>query len=458
MITLLCHLLFIVASINFPICLNAKTELDSLPIITTDYQLAKTTTKEWTFIVYIAADNDLRRFAGTNIRQMAAIGSNHNINILVHLDIRITPQNKTTRRYYIDKEQVIYVNENDPNTASMDSGDPQTLISACKWGIENFPAKNYALVLWNHGTGALNPDIRHIVHPHELFSYNPTTHKMELDRSISFFDFINAQATNRGICWDYSTGNYLDDQKVDYALSYVQKNYLNGAKFDLIAFDACLMGMIEVTNLYKPYAKYIVAAQEVVLGTGFPYDLMLAPFEKNCPDAPTLAALMVQAFKQKYTNITNDFTLSAIDLEKTGALENTIDTTASLLCKCIAAQSDNSVKNALAIARQKNLVTHFHEPSYVDLHHILANMYAHTQDFQFKNPEHEPLKNELRSALENGMQLIHSCVLANATGKNLSAAQGISIYFPENRLHSSYAKSGFAQSNHWFNFIQQFLG
>ena len=41
--------------------------------------------KSWTFIVYIAADNDLRIFAANNIKQMAQVGSNENLNIAVCL-------------------------------------------------------------------------------------------------------------------------------------------------------------------------------------------------------------------------------------------------------------------------------------------------------------------------------------------------------------------------------------
>ena len=40
--------------------------------------------KPWTFMVYIAADNDLRAFAANNIKQMASVGSNQNINIVIH--------------------------------------------------------------------------------------------------------------------------------------------------------------------------------------------------------------------------------------------------------------------------------------------------------------------------------------------------------------------------------------
>lgn len=42
----------------------------------------------------MAADNDLRGFAGRNIQQMAQVGSNDNINILVHLDIRLSATEK----------------------------------------------------------------------------------------------------------------------------------------------------------------------------------------------------------------------------------------------------------------------------------------------------------------------------------------------------------------------------
>src|ERR1700730_13324351 len=112
--------------------------------------------KPWTFMVYMAADNDLRAFAANNIKQMASIGSNDNINIVAHLDIRLNDNQKVTRRFYIDNNKIIQMNH-DAATQRMDSGDPQTLISFCAWAIKAFPAQNYALILWNHGTGVLDP-------------------------------------------------------------------------------------------------------------------------------------------------------------------------------------------------------------------------------------------------------------------------------------------------------------
>ncbi len=57
-------------------------------------------------MVYMAADNDLRAFAANNIKQMASIGSNNNINIVIHLDIRLNDNQKVTRRYYVDKNKI----------------------------------------------------------------------------------------------------------------------------------------------------------------------------------------------------------------------------------------------------------------------------------------------------------------------------------------------------------------
>ncbi len=434
--------------------------VNPISIATIDQSTFKTAKKDWTFIVYIAADNDLRGFAGKNIKQMASIGSNDFLNIVVHLDICITPNNKTTRRYLVEKNKVIQVNANDPHTQCMDSGDPRTLISACKWAIENYPANNYALVLWNHGTGALNPETGRIINPTELFTFNPTINKLELNRSIGFLDFINAvhkRDLDRGICWDDSTGNYLSDQKLDHALHYVTQTFMGGKKFELICFDACLMSMIEVTTIIKNYARIMVSSQEVELGTGWSYDLVLAPFASTTLSAVDFAKNIVVAYHQAYSRITNDFTQSAIDLDRVGLLEANVAHVASLLGACLRKQTNSSVKNALKASRNKQVCTHFDEPSYVDLHHLYCNIYNNLRNFQLEPGADLTLILPLKTTLEEGINLVKQLVFANTAGTNLRLAQGISIYFPDNRLHSSYRKSAFGQASGWLNFINQYL-
>ncbi|HEX4068803.1 MAG TPA: clostripain-related cysteine peptidase, partial [Candidatus Babeliales bacterium] len=133
-------------------------------------------------MIYMAADNDLRPFAARNIQQMANIGSNQNITIVVHLDIRISGNKKITRRYLIERDQVLHIDPYNPLTQQMDSGNPATLISFCEWAIKNYAAEEYDLVLWNHGTGILEPPHGKIINPMDLFVFNPATHLFDLDR------------------------------------------------------------------------------------------------------------------------------------------------------------------------------------------------------------------------------------------------------------------------------------
>ena len=410
--------------------------------------------KEWTFIVYMAADNDLRAFAANNIKQMASVGSNEQLNIVAHLDIKLNGNQKVTRRYFIEKDKINHVNQ-DPTTQSMDSGDQNTLVSCCEWAIKNYPAKNYALILWNHGTGILDPKYSKIINPAELFSFNPHTNRLELDRSIGFLDLLNyVDLDQRGICWDTTTGNYLTNQKLAQALDEICAKFIHG-KFALIGFDACLMAMIEVGHLLKEHALVMVGSQEVELGTGWNYSYILQQLSSSTMSAQELATHIVGSYIRSYQNITNDYTQSALDLTKIHLLERNIDYISTLLLECLAKQQSNSVKTAIIASRSKKTCTHFDEPSYIDLHHFYQNIQSNIGRFQLESGTN--LIARLNQALNDGKQIISEVAFANCTGKNLKDAHGISIYFPGQRVHSSYSKTPFAKENNWQQLIEQCL-
>ncbi len=435
--------------------LDLALSQDILPTAT----LNRSPQKEWTFIGYLAADNDLRGFAARNIKQMAQVGSNSRLNIAVQLDIRITGNQKITRRYFVEKDKILHVNADDPSSQQMDSGDPRTLVSCCKWAIKNYPAHHYALILWNHGTGIIDPVTGKIIRPADLFTYNPSSHKLDLDRSVGFLDFIKGiHEPTRGVCWDDTTGHYLTNQKLEEALKEVCATSLPGKKFDLVIFDACLMSMVEVANIIKNYAHIMTGSQEVELGTGLDYSKVFEPFLFDTPDVKTFGAHLVQVYEKTYGKITNDFTHSAIQLNALDALEKNIDLTAQLLLHGLRIQKGDSVKNAIRVSRNKLVCTHFDEPSYIDMHHFYRNLLANIKLFTFTNEtEGLDIKNQLRKTLEIGLHLIENAVIANVSGKNLSQARGLSIYFPEYRIHSSYRKTNFANSNHWATFLTQYL-
>ncbi len=427
-------------------------------VIKTEEQTTRATTKKpWTFMVYVAADNDLRAFAANNIKQMASIGSNQNVNILVHLDIRLNGNQKITRRYYIEKNKLVPMDQR-KETESMDSGKPETLVSFCEWAIKNYPAQDYALILWNHGTGIIDPKHYKIIHPADLFMFNPATNKLDLDRSVGFLDLLSYKDVDkRGICIDSTTGNYLTNQDLQIALKEIHTRLLHNKKLSIIGCDACLMSMIEVANIFKDYADIMVGSQEVELGTGWNYARILQPFTSHTTDSVTFAQHIVTAYKESYQPITNDFTQSAVDLSYTNLIEQNIDTIAHLLIECLTHQKNNSVKAGIKASRNKRICTSFDEPSYTDLYHFYKNLQTNLGKFTFNNQNKNHLTQKLNQALIKGMELIPTTVLQNVAGNNLKMAHGISIYFPENRIHSSYLKTSFANGNAWLTFLSRYL-
>lgn len=418
--------------------------------------LHKRPKKNWTIIIYMAADNDLRGFAARNIKQMTTVGSSEEVTILVELHIRLAANKKITRRYFIEQGKIVHINADDPTTQKMDSGDQQTLISCCSWAMNNYPADNYALILWNHGTGIIDPRLGKIVHATELFSFNPISNKLELDRNIDFLDFLNQQQNNqRGICWDDTTGNYLTNQKLVHALDYVCKTYNNGKKFAIIGFDACLMAMAEIADLIKEYAHVMIGSQEVELGTGWNYQLALSQFNHESPTPSALAKHIVAMYEKTYNKVTTDYTLSAIDLSNIQSLNSNIHAVAQSLLYGLKHQEAIAFKNSIKVSRDKNNCTHFDEPSYVDLHHLYTNLALNIA--KLKTTHDSQFIQTLSDLLEEGKKIIEEIVIANVTSINLPRARGISIYFPENKLHFSYEKTPFATQNAWIQFIHTYL-
>lgn len=412
--------------------------------------------KPFTLYVDIEADNDLYPFAGRNIRQLQTHGSDANINILIQLNIHLKGQNKVTKRFYIEQNKLIQVG---PDT-QMDGGDPNTLIDFVRWGLENYPADHICLDLWNHGTGFIDPIIPHTINPAELFYFNTQSKMIELDRRIGFIDFVTAMVeqpkeVERGICFDQTTGNYLNNSKLHYALNEITQ--LLGRKIDIIFFDACLMQMWEVLRMIAPFADYAVGSQELELGTGYNYAFVLEPFTTQAPSPYEFARHTVYAFERAYGRITNDYTQSAVDLNKMNELDKNINGLADVLTEGLQKQFNGSVKEVIHICRNKQFCTQFDEPSYIDLYSFLNNLQKNYIRMNLKNPqETKNFSKKLQKQIENTKSVLDTMIIAKCHGRSLPSG-GMSIYFPERRIHPSCYNVPGTDTNRWLHFISSYL-
>jgi hypothetical protein len=201
----------------------------------------------------------------------------------------------------------------------------------------------------------------------------------------------------------------------------------------------------------------MVSSEEVELGMGWKYDEVLFPFIKDKLDTPTFARHIVAAYDKTYQTITNDYTLSAINLDSIELLERNIDHVSKILIDGLDKQK-NILVPIIKESRNKLLCTHFDEPTYIDLHHFYKNLSNNIKRFTADNNQmNATIKNNLLMKLDEGIQLIEQLVIANTTGRNLKNAQGIAIYFPERGIHNSYQEAFFLTSNAWGAMLMRYI-
>src|SRR5271157_1859487 len=117
-------------------------------IPTKSFSPTRSNVAAWTMLVYMAADNSLASFASYNIKDMSAgLASTDGTNILVQWD---QPNNNITWRYKVTPGGTVDVGS---LNSEMGYNPANELVASMKWATQNYPANNYALVLWNHGSG-----------------------------------------------------------------------------------------------------------------------------------------------------------------------------------------------------------------------------------------------------------------------------------------------------------------
>ncbi|MBF0412640.1 MAG: hypothetical protein HQK70_08010 [Desulfamplus sp.] len=203
--------------------------------------------KEWTVMVYMVGSNlepeglKDKKNASKDIVEMINGSSNiklDNFNIALTTGGSLRYGWDTVKRSWIHQGQQ-YVLENTP-AASMT--EPETLESFVLWSVKNFPAEHYALILWDHGGGAVG------------FGANPEG-KIESDKDTLGLD----------------------------ELQQVYQNIRNsmGRTLDIVVYDACLMASLEVLQISSVVADAMSASAENVPGHGIDYNYLINGLSAN---------------------------------------------------------------------------------------------------------------------------------------------------------------------------------
>lgn len=375
------------------------------------------TQKPWTFLVYVAAANDLNPFALLDLQEMMQAGSNDNVNVVVYLTLQEDGKKKVTKKLYVEQGSVTQIGK----TTVRDSGDVATLEEALQWACVDYPSDHIAVVLWDHGSGPLN-------------------------RS-------GMALPSKGVCYDFDTGHYLTDRDCLQAFSWARDHLRDGRKFDIIAFDACLLASLEMAYTLSSCADYMVASEETIPGDGYQYAYILKQLATKKMDSLDFAKLMVSAYKQEYTGMP-DYTLSATDLNALDPLVDNCNAIAQILTYQLMGSKRDVVRAALKKCISKNYCLSFDKGIYIDLCQFYKNLLKNIARLKLS----KSLDKQFKPILSKGIKLFDTVIKANVTSKNCQQAKGLSIYFSRYSLDPSYYGLYWTKQNpNWLIFLEAFL-
>jgi len=365
--------------------------------------------RKWTFMVYMDADNNLESAGINDFNEMEMVGSSNDVAIIVQMDRNPNYDSSNgnwteTRRYYVTSDTDTENINSDlmEILGELNMADYNTLTSFTIWATQTYPAQHYALILWDHGGSSTN---------------------------------------GPGVCWDDTNlqEDYLTMQEIKQALTTIHGTL--GRKIDILAFDACLMGMIEVAYPLRNFVDYMVASEETVPNDGFPYDLILTELEASPSMSPAqFAATIVTKYANSYTEgVSNGenaphMTLSALNLAEISETAITVSQFAEALIGDFE-DSKSLIKEAWEQAET------FHG-EFVDLYNFTQLINAKVSN------------TTISTKAESVLNAINDLILEEQHGPVHPNAHGISIYYPKTFNRLSYIDLDFASDTFWDEFLE----
>ncbi len=323
-----------------------------------------------TVMVYLCG-TDLESKSGmasSDLKEMASASLSSNIDVLVYTGgckawKTSGISNTSNQIYKIENGRIRCLVNNDGNDSMTKSS---TLARFIKYCSNNYPANRNILVMWDHGGGSISG-----------FGY----------------DERNAQSGS------------LSLKGIDDALTSA------GVKFDIVGFDACLMGTLENALMLEKHADYLIGSEETEPGVGWYHTnwlnkLSLDPAIPSTELGKTIIDDFVSYCNQKCPG--QKTTLSLVDLaELSATVPKEFTEFATETADKINSSDFKVVSDARKNTREFAVSS---KTDQVDLVHLALNI---------NTKESGELANAILGAVKY-----------NKTSSSINNAYGLAIYFP----------------------------
>ena len=353
--------------------------------------------KKWTILHYTAADNNLTSFMVKDVNEMESVGSTSLMNLVIQLD----QGGSNCKRYCLQKDsnmkEITSPVLKDMGRTNM--ADPKVLADFIKFGVKNYPAEHYALIISDHGGGW------------------------------------------PGAVSDDSHGGWMTTPQIKQGIDDAQKE--TGVKLDILGFDACLMASTEVAHEMVGNASYLVASENTEGGDGWPYVPILSKKSLENLDKALRSKLDItpEEFAEKMVedagSSTDISTISATDLSKMRNLSKACDYLAQQILK-----TDTPKEVLRKIAGKTKQFYGFK-----DLYDF-ADRIAGSRDIK---------DNSLKGQAKLVMATVKKAVISEKHSLTQWGAHGLTIEAPESgKVGYGYKDLKFAKDTQWdeaMNFI-----
>ena len=404
--------------------------------------------RQWTFMVYLAGDNNLEGYGREDLEEMKQIGSTDQVAIVAQYD---RMKDGGTRRYLLRQGTPLESDEIGDDLGETNTGDPAELVRFLSWAASEYPAERYAMVLWNHGTGWKEDDLYHglsEVRPSRAGAAVPTKslwRALRKARRPPLWVSSLGAILSRGIGYDDSSSDFLDNAELQHA---IRCGMLGGGidKLSIVGFDACLMSMVEVAYQIKDSCDYLVASQETEPGDGWPYAKILAPLVADPTMGPeALSTIIVEAYMASYA-ASDQVTQSALDLSRVDEVVSAIDA----LCTFVLEYYDEC---ELIIGRASRRAQLYSDKDYKDLYDLCRALVDHGSAVP-------PLQDRARAIMD---LLVPSgpdrfVVAEGHKGGAMTRSHGVSIYLPYHAMSPFYKRLDFSSESLWDDMLHRLFG
>lgn len=361
-----------------------------------------------TLLIYMAADNDLDKFAENDLETIKKASYDSDVNIVVQFDRNEFVDQANTIRMRIQGGEVL----KEEDLGETNTGNPEVLKSFIEESVEAYPSDKLVVILWSHGSG--------------VDDFDP--YDKENLRERYFVPPEEIQEIALG--FDDTAQDFLDNLELQKALDV-------SVKIDLLGFDACLMGMFEIVYQLKEETSVMVASQHLEPAAGWDYHRILNELDTSL-HANEMGKQLIAFHDDHHTNERRDVTQSALNTEVIEKATEVLDAFAKVLREEL--KKGDVAQNRKDLGYTLSNSQYFNRKDYVDLMDFVQKVKNRLQ-LEAVEPDADEL-----------LTLLEEMILANHTiGYFMNDANGVSIYFPNahrpfRETFEMYEKLDFAEA------------